>query len=120
MGVDQSANRGADRNADIERHGIERRGQIQRSRMRLRGNIHIQHLRGGILQIHEHAKHHQQQRTIHRHPMRYDQRCHKHGVRAVDRTNMRQRFHSPATVGKLAAIQVAPQAGRAENHQADA
>lgn len=29
MGVDQSANRGTDRNADVERHGIERRGQIQ-------------------------------------------------------------------------------------------
>ncbi len=41
MGVNQSANRGADRNADVERHGIERRSQIQRSRMRLSGNIHI-------------------------------------------------------------------------------
>ena len=33
---------------------------------------------------------------------------------------MRQRFHSSATVGKLAAIQIAPQAGHTENHQADA
>ena len=51
--------------------------------------------------------------------MRHNERCHEHRVRAVDRTDVRQRLHSPAPVREFAAIQVAPQAGRAEDHQSD-
>ncbi len=39
---------------------------------------------------------------------------------AVDGTDVRHRLHSPAPVGQLAAVQVAPQAGRAEDHQPEA
>ena len=66
-----------------------------------------------------HAEHHQQ-RAADRHQRGESQQTQADGLHAVDRSNVGQWFHAMTFVGQLAAVQVAPQAGTAVNHQADA
>lgn len=51
---------------------------------------------------------------------RRNQQTQADGLHAVDRSNVGQWFHAMTFVRQLAAVQVAPQAGAAVNHQADA